>query len=834
MKIGSRILIALLALSVSAQATPPSREMAAKYAPGRVLVKFLPSTSSARRSQIHALLGTRTLRRFATVRDLEAAALPDNMSVPQAIRAFRARPEVEYAEPDYTVHAIGTPDDPLFPQMWNLLNIGQNGGTSGADIGATSAWNLSTGSQNVVVAVIDTGIDYTHPDLQPNVWAAPNTFSNVENGVTIACDPGIHGLNVINRTCDPMDDNGHGTHVSGTIGAAGNNALGVVGVNWNVQLIGCKFLDANGAGQDSDAITCLDYVASLKAQGVNIVATNNSWGGEPYSQALTDAIQAQQQAGILFVTAAGNDFGDNDTNPTYPANIDLSNVLSVAATTNTDALAVFSNVGHHTVHLGAPGQQILSTLPGNTYGVDSGTSMATPHVTGAAALLAAQNSSLDWRAIKNLLMAGGSSRSSLNQTISGNRLNIFGAMTCSGKTLARRLQPVNNAIAAAPGAPVSLEYLNIDCGQPNGNVQVTVSPSAETITLLDDASGTDQVAADGVYTGQWTPPSVGSYTLTFPGGDVVTVAVLNNYASAPAPLNYRTISGTNLNLGDDDIAKITSPFPIPFGGGGFSTLQIGSNGTISFTDAYSPFLNFVIPTQTNPPITLVAPFWGDLYPVKGSAQNVYWAVTGTAPNRELVVEWRNVRMFQCHDDANATVTFEVVFSESSSDVLFEYADTTFGGDCASDDHGWNETIGVQVDSHTGSEWSAGKQTVGDGTAILWTIASGTPQPNPVPTLTALSPTSSAVNGPGFTLTLTGSNFVPTSRVEWNFSDRVTTYVSSTKLTAQIVASDLAPNLIGSVYVDVVNPAPGGGESEALQFNVSVMMSQPSHRFRRHQ
>ncbi len=823
MRLGYRAILPLVFLLSGANSIvqAQAQSLNSKYAPDRVLVKFRPSATISRRQRVHAAFSSRVVRRFAGIKDLELAALPTGMSVRQAIQAYRQRPEVEYVEPDYIVHAVATPDDPLFPQMWNLLNTGQNGGTSGADIGATSAWNLSTGSQAVVVAVIDTGIDYSHPDLSANVWADPSGFSTTANGVTISCAPGVHGFNAITGICDPMDDNGHGTHVSGTIGAAGNNALGVVGVNWNVQLISCKFLDANGDGSVSNAITCLDYVAALKQQGVNIVATNNSWGGFDYSQALTDAIQAQQQAGILFVAAAGNNFGDNDIYPTYPANTPLPNVISVAATTNTDGLAAFSNVGQHTVHLGAPGQQILSTLPGNTYGTYSGTSMASPHVTGAAALLAAQTPGLDWSGIKNLLLAGGNARSSLSQTISGNRLNVYGAMTCSGKTLTRRLQPINNAIAAAPGTLVTLEELNVDCGQPNGNVQVTVSPGGQVITLLDDGVGSDQAVGDGIYTAQWAPPAVGSYTLTFPGGDVVPVAVLNNYQSAPTSLNYRTISGTNLNVGDDGLAQITSPFPIPFGGGNFTTLQVGSNGTISFTDAYSPFLNFVLPTQTIPPITLVAPFWGDLYPVKGTAQNVFWAVSGTAPNRELVIEWRNVRAFQCHNDPSATVTFEVVFSESNSDVLFEYADTTFGGWCAGQDHGWNQTIGIQVASDTASEWSVDQQTVGDGTAIQWTLANGNPSSNPVPTLTSMSPTSAAVGGPSFTLTLTGSNFVPTSRVEWNSSGRVTSYVSSTQLTAQILPSDLASNLVGSnAYVDVVNPSPGGGQSGTLQFTVS--------------
>ena len=168
---------------------------------------------------------------------------------------------------------------------------------------------------------------------------------------------GCYGISTVSYTKNLHDDNGHGTHVSGTIGAAGNNGLGVVGINWNVQLLSCKFLDSGGYGQTSDAIACLDYLLQMKNKGYNIVASNNSWGGIEYSQALTDAIQAQEQAGILFIAASGNEFGDNDVVPTYPANTALPNVISVAATTRTDALANFSNVGHHSVHLGVPGRR---------------------------------------------------------------------------------------------------------------------------------------------------------------------------------------------------------------------------------------------------------------------------------------------------------------------------------------------------------------------------------------------------------------------------------------------------------------------------------------------
>jgi subtilisin family serine protease len=786
-----------------------------KYALDRILVKFRRSASADARTAVHAALGTRSIKQYVAVKNLEVVGLPANVDINSALRAYRLRPEVEYAEPDYIVHLVKTPSDPLFSQMWNLLNTGQDGGTVGADVAATLAWNLSTGSQNVIVANLDTGIDYTHADIIPNLFHNPEVCNGTDDGTN-----GCYGISTIYYTSDVFDDNGHGTHVSGIEGAAGNNSLGVVGINWTVQLMSCKFLDSTGSGQTSDAISCLDYIAQMKNDGFNIVATNNSWGGMAYSQALTDAIQAQQQAGILFVAAAGNAFADNDVAPTYPANTQLPNVISVAATTRTDALAVFSNVGQHSVHLGAPGQEILSTWPGNNYQVLSGTSMATPHVTGAAALVAAQQPTLDWRGIKNLILAGGDTRSSLAPTVTGKRLNLNGAMTCSAQTIESRLLPVNSTIAATAGNPVTLEELHIDCSQPAGSVQVTVTPGGQSITLVDDGTGVDQAAGDGIYSGQWTPPSVGSYTLTFPGGDVVAVEVLSNYVATPTPFNYVTITGTNLNLGDDNVAPIISPFSIAFGGGSFTTLQVGSNGTISFTDAVSPFSNDVIPGQTPVPVTLVAPFWMDLYPVAGSAQNVFWEVVGTAPNRQLVVEWRNVRSFLCHNDSAATVSFEVVFSESSSDVLFEYADTVFGDYCYFQDAGFYATVGVQVSPTVGTMWSVNSSVIVSSSALLWTIGSSTPPNNSSPTITSVSPTTVPLDGPSYTLTVNGTGFGPTSVVTFNLYDQPTTYVSSSQLTAEIPAQSIA-QVISSTYVWVTNPAPGGGQSNLVTVDVST-------------
>src|SRR5262249_2244482 len=254
------------------------------------------------------------------------------------------------------------------------------------------------------------------------------------------------------------------------IGAVGNNAAGVVGINWDVGLMACKFLNAAGSGLTDGAVTCLNYVAMMKDRGVDIVATNNSWGGDGYSQALYDAIKANGDRGLLFIAAAGNAAADNDTTLFYPANYYLPNVIAVAATTSTDSLASFSNYGRHTVHLGAPGQNILSTTPGNTYTSLSGTSMATPHVTGVAALLKLQAPTGDGGSIRNCLLAGGEARGSLANPTPGKRLNALGALPCRGAPVTSRLQPRTATIAGSPGSPVDLAVLNINCASPNGAV----------------------------------------------------------------------------------------------------------------------------------------------------------------------------------------------------------------------------------------------------------------------------------------------------------------------------------------------------------------------------
>lgn len=268
------------------------------------------------------------------------------------------------------------------------------------------AWDITTGSKDVIVAVTDTGIDYKHIDLKANMWSNPAEIANdsIDNDGNGIVDD-VYGANFAADNGDPMDDNGHGTHCAGTIGASGNNSRGIVGVNWKVSLMALKFLDHEGGGYLSDAVEAIEYVVAQKQLGQNIAVINASWGGGGYLETLKQAIADAGALGILFVAAAGNESNNNDRSPSYPADYDLDNIISVGAVDSDDTLAEFSNYGVLSVDLAAPGVNILSTTPGNQYEYLSGTSMATPHVAGAVALLAAANPSLSIAQIKSILLS---------------------------------------------------------------------------------------------------------------------------------------------------------------------------------------------------------------------------------------------------------------------------------------------------------------------------------------------------------------------------------------------------------------------------------------------
>ena len=609
-----------LAADISLAQTPP-------HVPGELLVRFQQGTSPLGKASAHATALSTAVREFQIVEGLQLVRFPDWMTIEEAIARYLNHLDVLYAEPNYIVQRLVTPNDPDFGSLWGLHNTGQSSGTEDADIDAPEAWDITTGSSDVVVAVIDSGIDYNHEDLSANMFqnsddCNSNGLDDDGNGFVDDC----HGIDKVNDDSDPMDDNDHGTHVAGTIGAVGNNGVGVVGVNWTVKLMACKFLDAGGSGSTADAISCLEYVKLMKDRGVNIVATNNSWGGGSFSQALFDAVEAHLQRGILFIVAAGNGgidgVGDNNDGTgfdqqSYPCEFYLPNVICVASTTRTDDLSSFSNFGRRTVHLGAPGSQILSTTPGDTYSTFSGTSMATPHVTGMAALLKAQDSNRDWRTIKNLILAGGDNNSNLSNTITQKRLNAHGAMTCSNSVVRSRLQPVGNSISGTTGTPIDLAALHINCAQPNGSVNVTVSPGGETITLLDDGVVPDQASGDGIYSGDWTPTSAGTFTLSFPDSDNVTVTVSGSLPAAKIDVTPGSRAFGNVIVGESEdrtftvknvgggtlsgSASTSGRFSIVSGGsyslaGGDSqtvtvrfspTSAVTSNGSVTFTGGWS-------------------------------------------------------------------------------------------------------------------------------------------------------------------------------------------------------------------------------------------------------
>ncbi|VTR91084.1 peptidase s8 s53 subtilisin kexin sedolisin : Subtilisin-like serine protease (Fragment) OS=Moorea producens 3L GN=LYNGBM3L_56740 PE=3 SV=1: Peptidase_S8: VCBS [Gemmata massiliana] len=328
-----------------------------------------------------------------------------------ALAYYGAVSGVAWAEPDQILRAAVVPNDPSYGSMYGP-----------AKIGAEAAWNITTGSPNFVVGVIDTGVDYTHPDLAANMWRNPGEIpgnGTDDDGNGYVDD--VYGWDFYDDDNDPMDEDEHGTHVAGTIGAVGNNNLGVTGINWNVKIMALRFLGPGG-GSTSGAIGAINYSVAM---GVKV--TNNSWGGYGYSQALARSIAYAQSAGQIFVVAAGNDGIDNDVAPAVPANYSttFNNVITVAATDDSDELADFSQYGAHTVTLAAPGVGILSTTPGGTYGLLDGTSMATPHVTGAIALYWSANPTLSYTQVINKLKTSVDKLSNLTGKVStGGRLNV--------------------------------------------------------------------------------------------------------------------------------------------------------------------------------------------------------------------------------------------------------------------------------------------------------------------------------------------------------------------------------------------------------------------------
>lgn len=340
------------------------------YASDSVIVQFAQGVSTASRTQAAAAVGARIVREVGLSTG-PRVALMASASVPaeKLLKKLQATPGVVAVSLNYRRHIDAVPNDALFGQMWGLNNTGLNGALEDADIDAVEAWNISKGSTAVVVADLDTGVDYTHPDLAANIWrntgeVADDGLDNDHNGYV----DDVYGIDRAAYDSDPMDEHGHGTHTSGTIAAVGNNGLGVVGVSWKAKIMALRFLDAWGYGWDFDAITCIYYAIDMKIdRGINLVAINASWGGSGENEVLRHAIADAGAVNIVFVASAGNDGSDNDAYPYYPASYDCPNIIAVAATDSADQLASFSNWGAGRVDLAAPGVGVLSTLTSSGY-----------------------------------------------------------------------------------------------------------------------------------------------------------------------------------------------------------------------------------------------------------------------------------------------------------------------------------------------------------------------------------------------------------------------------------------------------------------------------------
>jgi subtilisin family serine protease len=498
-----------------------SNSYAALYKEGEIIVKFKnnPSNQTLKSQAISKTLNIHVIK------------LPSNMKVEDALKKYKNDPNVEYAEPNYIIRKLETtPNDTYYSSQWGLVKVLAN-----------KVWDTCKGSDNTIVAVIDSGIDLNHPDLKDHIWKNPGEtncsdgIDNDNNGFVDDC----YGWNFVSNSNNTQDDDGHGTHVAGIIGAITNNSEGVAGLNWYIKLMPVKILDSNGNGDEANLIKAIDYAVKNGAKIINAsLGYPDSCSYVPPNQALYDAIKSAGDEGVLFVAAAGNYGCNNDKTPLWPASFNLPNIISVGASDQNDNLAYFSNYGQNTVHLLAPGTNIISTYfdktnNQSTYAPADGTSMATPFVSGAAALLMSYLNNATIYEIKERIVSSVDVFNSLSSiTISSGRLNIY-------KALNNPLKPIrptglfvalnnNNAILTwQDNSNIETGYI-VERKIDNSNWSVIARLLANTTSYADNnlTSGTYYYRVKAVYNTEKSYQS-----------NEVSITVSTPTSSNPAPSN---------------------------------------------------------------------------------------------------------------------------------------------------------------------------------------------------------------------------------------------------------------------------------------------------------
>lgn len=731
-----------------------------EYAPDRVIVKFKKGVSvKVIKNILNQIKVSSNSNRIAIIKEYKSKELSrikvlkvDKGKVKDIIRLLKKEygKYIEYAEPDYKVKVLAMPNDPYYNYQWEWPVIQ-----------AEEAWNMTTGDSNVVVVDIDTGIDYNHEDLKDNVWVNQGEITGQDtnnNGIDDGCEDGVdndnngyiddcHGWNALNDNGDPLDDNGHGTHTAGTIGAVTNNNVGVAGANWNVKVAACKFLDAYGSGSTSDAVECFDYANNLKAHNVNVVATSNSWGGGGYSQVLYDAIKSSMDNGILTVCAAGNASSDNEAYPHYPSSYDLPNIISVAASdhsTNSDNLAGFSNYGKFSVDLAAPGEDILSTLPNNQYASWSGTSMATPHVTGEVALLYSYFNSDTWYQIRNKIFLGVDQFPGFeNKVFTNGRLNMLKPFNLTDSDT--MLKFLDSSISywqifnpSQNTMPIKVFSIN-----KNGSASwVRVTGDNQSVELYDDGQNGDRFANDGYFEGNISFPAkpifYGTIEDSFGNSISGYSGVYNLGTGYMSDYNYTTMNSSSLQNQngsketikaieklpisnyDDNAMVINLPFTVHLYGYPVNSIAISTNGVITpYADnlpayTYYPLFHLPIPELNNFDSPVIAPMGADLNPSACTSNDcgIYMITMGN----EVIFEWRNVPFFDQSNPSNG-VTFRVVFDKNDESIRFEYPDVTVGDSIY--DKGASASIGIQFNKNHSLQYSYHQPNLSDGEIITF-------------------------------------------------------------------------------------------------------------------